>query len=70
MSTENSAKLAEWRKKANEGTLSIAELREIVTLLREGRVSACYASAGAKAKKKEVTLPSAEEMLAMDWDSL
>lgn len=48
----NKTEIAAMRKKAVIEGLSPEELRQAVVTLRAGRISAAYASAGAKAKKK------------------
>ena len=63
MSPELIAKLAVWRQKANEGTLTEDEMREAITALREGRVSASYASDTSRAKAAKVAIPSAEDLM-------
>lgn len=42
-------KLAEYRRKSADGTITLDEMREAVRLMRQGRVAA--AEANAKAKK-------------------
>ena len=43
--------LAEYRRKAVEGTLSLDEMRNAVRLMREGRVTAAARSTASKARK-------------------
>ncbi len=64
--TTEAAQMKLFREKAQAGTLTAQDIREAVTLLRAGRVSACFASAGAKvkvakktAKSKKVVVPDA-----------
>lgn len=56
------AKLAVWRARALEGTLTLDELRESTSLLREGRQAAAQASDSARRKKAKAVIPSAEEL--------
>lgn len=51
LSPEVAAKIAILREKHAAATATLDDAREAITLLRENRVSASYASAGAKAKK-------------------
>lgn len=47
-----------WRAKAAEGTLTEDNMRDIVKALRDGRVSAGVASAGAKTKAAKAAGPA------------
>lgn len=60
---ELQAKIAQWRLKAQDGTLTQAEMIEAVKLLRAGRVSAAAHTPAAKRKKAIAEIPSADEML-------
>ena len=63
---ELQAKIAAWRLKAADGTLALEEMREIILLLRAGRVgaaSAAKASASSR-KKAAVAVPAAADMLS------
>lgn len=62
-SPELIAKIAAWRQKSLEGTLTQDEMREAIIALREGRVSACFASASSRAKAVKKPILSAEELL-------
>lgn len=53
MTPELNLKIAEWRQKAREGTLTREEMREGIAALRQGRVSAAIASDGARSKSKK-----------------
>lgn len=64
ISLELQAKIADWRRKAVEGTLTLEEMKEGVILLRAGRMQAAAASAASKRKKAITEIPSAEDMLA------
>ncbi len=62
-SPELQAKIELWRAKGLEGTLTPEDMKEAITALRESRISACFASAGARAKVAKNPIPSAEELL-------
>lgn len=57
------ANIAVWRQKALEGILSMEEMREAIKLLREDRLNALQASAGAKRKKATAIIPDADDLL-------
>lgn len=63
ISNETQAKLNIWRDKAKEGTITLEEMKEAVMLLREGRVSACFASKKSKEKLITEPWPTVDEML-------
>ena len=56
-------KIAEWRRKAAEGTLALDEMKEAIVMLRQGRVAAANASAVAKRKVAAKMIPAAEDLL-------
>lgn len=58
---ELQAKIASWRLKAAEGTLTIDEMKEGIIYLRAGRTTA---AAAAKSSKKTSVAPPAEDMLS------
>lgn len=58
---ELQAKIASWRIKAAEGTLTLEEMKEGIIYLRAGRVAS--AAVATRAKKKAADVPSAESML-------
>jgi hypothetical protein len=64
MTPELQSKVLIWRKKAEEGTLTIDEMREAVQALREGRVSASAASDKSRAKKAAKVIPNADDLLS------
>ena len=64
ISPELQQKIAVWRQKAAEGTLTQDEMKEVVLLLRAGRVNAANASAASKRKKAIQEIPSAADMLS------
>lgn len=56
-------RIAEWRRKAAEGTLALDEMKEAIVMLRQGRVAAQNASAVAKRKAAVKVIPAAEDLL-------
>lgn len=63
VSLETQAKIASWRQRSAEGTLSLEEMKEIVVLLREGRGAAVAASSAAKRSKAVAAIPVATDLL-------
>lgn len=61
-SPELSSKIAVWRAKAADGTLSLDEMREAIRLMRQGRMTAVNASQ--KAKKTSGPAKSADDLLS------
>lgn len=57
-------KIASARLRAISGELTLPEMREMISLLREGRVSAVSESDSARRRKAIVAVPSAADMLA------
>lgn len=59
------AKIASWRARAmgHGEPLSLDEMREAITALRAGRVSAAAASEGARRKKAKADIPDADSLL-------
>jgi hypothetical protein len=55
------SKIAQWREKEANGTLTVEDMREIVIQARQGRTLAAEASRASSKAKKPVQ--SAEEML-------
>jgi plasmid rolling circle replication initiator protein Rep len=60
---EIQSKIAVWRQKALDGTLTLEEMKEAVKLMREGRVSAASASDSSRRKTAKAEIKSADEML-------
>lgn len=60
---ETLAKIAVWRQKAVEGTLTLDEMKEAITLLRQGRTSAAVSSETARRKKAVAAIPSADDLM-------
>jgi len=64
MTPEINQKVAEWRQKQADGTLTPEEMKEAIQLLRGGRMSAAIASATSKSKKAPMVVPSADDLLS------
>lgn len=64
MSPELQSKIATWRAKAVNGTLSPEEMKEAILALRADRVGAAVASAASKRTKAKAEIPSADDMLS------
>jgi hypothetical protein len=61
---ELQSKIASWRLRAAEGTLTLDEMREAILHLRQGRVTAAAAAATTKrSAAKRSTAPSQDDML-------
>lgn len=63
MSPEVVSKIAHWRAKAANGTLTADEMREAIAVLRADRVGAAVASATSKASKVKAPPPDASSLL-------
>lgn len=63
---ELQAKIASWRLRAAEGTLTLEEMKEAIVFLRAGRLGAAQAAqkTAATRKKAIAAIPSAEDMLS------
>ena len=64
MTPEIQAKIYNLRQKANEGTLTLDEMREAIVILRGSRKSAAIASDTARRAKARKEVRSAEELLS------
>ncbi len=60
---ETASKLAIWREKAKNNTLTRDEMREAVALLRGDRRGAAAASTQAKAKRAKAEIPDGDDLL-------
>jgi hypothetical protein len=60
---EQQAKIAVFRQKLTEGTITVQEMREATELLRAGRKSAATASDSSRRTKAKAVIQSADEML-------
>lgn len=63
ISYELQSKIAQWRQKAVEKTLTLEEMKEAIVMLRQGRVAAAQASATVKRKTAAKVIPNAENLL-------
>jgi hypothetical protein len=63
MSPEVMSRIAIWRVKACDGTLTTEEMKEAIALIRGDRKSASFASEKSKAKKAESRVPDADDLL-------
>lgn len=64
-SVELQAKIAVWRAKAVEGTLTQEEMKEAIIIMREGRKSAGASGEGTTRRAKaKAAIPSADDMLS------
>ena len=63
VSIELQQKIAVWRQRAAEGTLTLDDMKEAIIHLRAGRVNAANASAASKRKKAIAEIPAAGDML-------
>lgn len=55
ISPEMQAKMAEWRQKARDNTLTKEEMKEAIKLMRTERVGAAATSAASKTRKSAAT---------------
>ena len=69
VSPELSAKIASWRMKVADGTITQEELKEAIAHLRAGRLTAAQAATKSKIAKARVAAPSAESLLG-ELDSM
>lgn len=62
---ELQAKIASWRLRAAEGTLTLDEMKEAITHLRAGRLSAASAAATAKrtTSTKRTVIANSDDLL-------
>ena len=64
MSPELTSKIAIWRAKAVNNTLSLEDMKEAITALRQDRVGASIASDSSRRKKAKAEIPDANDLLA------
>lgn len=60
---ELQAKIAEWRRRAAEGTLTQEEMREAIVHLRAGRIASATAAATSRKKSTASPPPDAGDLL-------
>ncbi len=63
LSPEVASKLAIWRERGKNNTLTRDEMREAVKLLRGDRVGAAAASTQAKKARAKAEIPSGDDLL-------
>lgn len=63
MTPEAESRIASLRREATTRELTLDEMREVIRLLREGRLSAHHASATARKSKAKADIPSANDLL-------
>lgn len=63
ISPELASKLAIWRMKTADGTITREELKEAIIHLRQGRLAAASAAAKSPKAKARIAAPSAESLL-------
>ena len=64
ISPETASKIAVWRAKSADGTLTIEELREAIKIMRQDRISAAHASATSRQAKAKTVIPAAADLLS------
>jgi len=62
MTPELQAKIASWRAKAANGTLTVEEMTQAMAALREGRMTAAASSPSSKSRAPKV-IPTAKSLL-------
>ena len=60
---EAQAKIAAWRLKVADGTISQDEMKEAIILLCAGRVSSAAAASASKRKRAIAEIPAADDLL-------
>jgi capsule polysaccharide export protein KpsE/RkpR len=63
-SPEITQKIAEWRRKVLENTISREEMQQAIILLRQGRVSAAEAQKKSRSSGPKKPTKSADELLS------
>lgn len=69
MTPEAQSRVAILRAKAAENRLTPEEMKEVVSLLREGRLAAANSSEQAKRKAAKKAIPTADDLFA-ELDSI
>ena len=62
-SPEEQTKIAIWRQRSIDGTLTIDDCRDYVTLMRKGRMGAAKASEASRKSRAKKEVRSAEDLL-------
>lgn len=63
MQADTISKIAMWRAKALDGTLTEADMTEAIKVMRQDRVGAAAASEGARRKSAKAEIPDADDLL-------
>lgn len=62
---EMQSKIAEWRRKAADGSITLPEMKEAIIALRAGRTAAAAAAAASgKSSRKKTPARSADDLLS------
>ena len=64
MTPETNAKIAIYRQKAIEGSLTVEDMKEAIILLRGDRKGAAVASEKSRRTKAKAIIPSADDLLS------
>lgn len=64
MSPEVASKLAMWRQKAIDNTLTQDDMKEAIRIMRGDRVGAAIASSTSRRAKAKAEIPKADDLLA------
>lgn len=64
MSPEVTSKLAHWRQKALDNTLTQDDMKEAIRIMRGDRVGASIASAKSRTSRAKAEIPSADDLLS------
>ena len=64
MTPEMNAKIAIWRQKALDNTLTVEDMKEAILALRGDRVGAAVASDKSRKAKAKTVVPSADDLMA------
>lgn len=70
VSPELSSRIAEWRRKSAEGTMTEDEMRDAIVHLRAGRLAAANAAATAKRTAKKTSAPPPVDDLLNELGSM
>ncbi len=62
-SPELQSRIAIWRAKAIDGSLTLEDMKEAVRAMRAGRISAAYSSEAARRSKAKSTVKDGDELL-------
>lgn len=56
-------KFAEWRRKTADGTITLEEMKEAISLVRAGRMAASQAAQSTKRAAAKKVVPNADDLL-------